>query len=468
MAALTVLAGVSGAAARAGENLNVPVPAHQRLTLPNGLRLILVPRHDIPLVAFDLLLRGGARLDPPGRAGTATLVADLLTHGAGARDAYAFADAVEGAGGFFDAEAREEAIQVRGQFLARDSHLMLQLLGDAVLRPHFAPEELESLRTRRIEGLKAGKASAPQSLLPSYGRALLFAGHPYGRPVGGSEQSLAQITRAQLSAYYAAQARADRATLVIAGDFDPARISKEVTALFGAWPRAAGKLAPLPGPARVHGRRVLLVDAPGSAQTYLWLGNVGVPRRYPQRAALNISSTAFGGSFGSMLNQELRVKAGLSYDASASFTRGTVAGEFAISSFTQTENTGRAVELALATLARLRHDGLAPERIDSARNYLLGQYPLALETVTDWAVTFAELDLYDLPESYVGEFGTALAKVDAAAIRAVIDEAYPAAEDLDIVLIGDAARIRDAAAKFGPVTTMPLAAPDFTPAAATR
>jgi predicted Zn-dependent peptidase len=164
----------------------------------------------------------------------------------------------------------------------------------------------------------------------------------------------------------------------------------------------------------------------------------------------------------------LRVKAGLSYDASASFTRGTVAGEFAISSFTQTENTGRAVELALATLARLRHDGLAPERIDSARNYLLGQYPLALETATDWAVAFAELDLYDLPESYVGEFGTALAKVDATAIRAVIDEAYPAAEDLDIVLIGDAARIRDAAAKFGPVTTMPLAAPDFTPAAATR
>src|SRR5258705_524850 len=292
MAALTVLAGVSGAAAGAGGNLKGPVPAQQRLPVPNGLRLILVPRHDIPLVAFDLLRGGGARLDPPGRAGTATLVADLLTHGAGARDAYAFADAVEGAGGFFDAEAREEAIQVRGQFLARDSHLMLQLLGDAVLRPHFAPEELESLRTRRIEGLKAGKASAPQSLLPSYGRALLFAGHPYGRPVGGSEQSLAQITRAQLSAYYAAQAGADRATLVIAGDFDPARISREVTALFGAWPRAAGKLAPLPDPPRVHGRRVLLEDAPGSAQTYLWLGNVGVPRRYAPRAALNISSTA--------------------------------------------------------------------------------------------------------------------------------------------------------------------------------
>src|SRR5260221_98959 len=345
---------------------------------------------------------------------------------------------------------------------------MLHLLGEAVVRRHFGAEERESLRIRRVEGLKAGKTSAPQSLLPSYGRALLFAGHPYGRPVGGSEQSLAQIPRAELSAYYAAQAGADRATLVIGGDFDPARISKEGTAVFGAWPRAASMLAPLPGPARVHGRRVLLVDAPGSAQTYLWLGNVGVPRRYPQRAALNISSTAFGGSFGSMLNQELRVKAGLSYDASASFNRGTVAGEFAISSFTQTENTARALELALATLARLRHDGLDAARIDSARNYLLGQYPLALETATDWAVAFAELDLYGLPESYIGQFGTELTRVDTGAIRAVIDEAYPAAEDLDIVLIGDAARIRDAAAKFGPVTTMPLAAPDFSPAADAR
>jgi predicted Zn-dependent peptidase len=164
----------------------------------------------------------------------------------------------------------------------------------------------------------------------------------------------------------------------------------------------------------------------------------------------------------------LRVKAGLSYDASASFTRGTVAGEFAISSFTQTENTARAVELALATLARLRHDGLAAERIDTARNYLLGQYPLALETATDWAVAFAELDLYGLPESYIGEFGTELTKVDASAIHAVIDQAYPSSGDLDIVLIGDAARIRDAAAKFGPVTELPLAAPDFTPAAEAR
>jgi zinc protease len=463
--AAAALGGVMGNATVAAtlDHVNVPVPDHQTSTLANGLRLILVPNHDIPMVACNLLLRGGARLDPPGRAGTAALAADLLTHGAGARDAHAFADAVEGVGGSLDAGARNEYLQVQGQFLARNSTLMLELLADAVLRPRFAARDFAELRARRIEELKAAKDSSPDALLGSYGRALLFAGHPYGRSVGGSERSLARITRADVTGYYAAQSASDRATLVIAGDFDPERMAADVAAAFGGWRRAAEPLPPLPAPARVSGRRVLLVDAPGSAQSYFWLANVGVPRRYPQRAALNIANMAFGGSLGSLLNQELRIKAGLTYDASSRFTRGLVAGEFAINSFTQTENTERAIALALATLGRFRREALDATGIDAARNYLLGQYPLAFETSGDWAIAFGDLDLYDLPESYFSQFGSELLKVDAAAIRSVIDSAFPAPEDIDIVIIGDAARIHDAAAKFGPVTTMALADTEFVP-----
>jgi len=213
---------------------------------------------------------------------------------------------------------------------------------------------------------------------------------------------------------------------------------------------------------------VLLVDAPGAAQTYFWLGNVGVARRYPQRAALQISNTAFGGRFGSMLNQELRVKAGLTYSASSTFTRGTVPGEFAIGSFTQTDNAARAIELALATLARLRHDGLDGATLDSARAYLLGQYPLAFETSAHWAAALGDLDLYGLPDSYIGEFGTALTNTDAAAVSQVIASAYPDPDNLAIVLIGDAAKIRAVAAQLGPLAEMPLAAPEFAPPGATH
>jgi predicted Zn-dependent peptidase len=459
---------IAAPATGAANHVNVPVPANERVTLPNGLRLILVPRHDIPLVAFNLLLRGGATLDPPGRDGTAALAADLLTHGAGSRDAYAFADAVEGSGGNLDAAAHAEYIQVQGQFLAHDSRLMLELLAAAVLQPRFEAGEFDKLRERRIEELKAAKDSSPQALLGSYGRALLFAGHPYGRTVSGSEASLARLTRADVTGFYAAQSGADRAILVIAGDFDPAQVRRDVIAVFGGWKRATPPLAPLVPAARVHGRRLLLVDSPGSAQTYFWMANVGVPRHYDLRPALNIANLAFGGSFGSMLNRELRLKAGLTYDANSRFTRGAVAGEFAISSFTQTDNTARALELALDTLGRLKHDGLDAAATDSARNYLLGQYPLAFETPFDWAVALGDLDFYDLPESYIGHFGSDLVATDAASVRAVIDDAFPSPDDLDIVLIGDAAKIRESLAKFGPVTTMPLSAPEFSQSGSAR
>jgi len=451
------------AGAPAANHVNVPVPANERVTLPNGLRLILVPRHGIPLVAFNLLLRGGALLDAPGHDGTAALAADLLTHGAGQRDAFAFADAVEGAGGVLNASAHGEFIQVQGQFLASDSHLMLELLGDAVLRPHFEAAEFDKLRERRIEEIKAAKDSQPEALLGNYGRAMLFGSHPYGNATSGSEASLPRISREDVARFYADQTGADRAILVIAGDFDPVQVRRDVTAVFGGWKRAALPLAALPTPERVRGRRLLLVDSPGSAQTYIWIANVGVPRHYELRPALNIANLALGGSFGSLLNRELRQKAGLTYDASSRFTRGLVAGEFAISTFTQTDKSAEALQLALTTLGEFKKSGLDAAATDAARNYLLGQYPLAFETPFDWAVALGDLEFYGLPESYIGHFGSDLVATDAASIHSVIDGAFPSPDDVDVVMIGDAAKIRDSLSKFGTVTTMPLSAPGFAP-----
>lgn len=463
--AAALLGAVSGwcHAADQAVAVGVKIPPHQRFTLPNGAKLILIPRHDVPLIAFEAMLRGGSRLDPEGRAGVASLVAELLTHGAGSRDAYAFADAVEGAGGSFDADAHSEALLVHGQFLARDRELLLGLLADALQRPHFDAAELDKLRSRRIEFIKAAKDSEPQSLIGTYGRALLFAGHAYGKPVGGSESSLATITRADLLKFYHDQFGADRLTLVFAGDFDPALLHSAVTAAFAAWPKAGVPESPLTVPERVKGRRVLLIDAPGSAQTYFWIANVGVARAYPQRAALDVTNTAFGGSFGSMLMQALRIKSGLSYSAHAGFHRGAVAGEFAISSFTQTPSTAPAIDVALQTLATLKQQGVSDAAIASARSYILGQYALGFQTAADWAGALADLDLYHLPESYIDDFRPQLLRVDAAASRQVIASAYPGSEDVDIVLIGDAARIRAEVAKLGPLIEKPLEAPDFEP-----
>ena len=441
------------------------IPPHQRHRLDNGVKLILLPRHDVPLIAFDAVVRGGARLDPEERAGLASITAELLTRGAGRRDAFGFADAVEGAGGNLEAGAHNEAIALHGQFLARDRALLLELLTDALQRPRFERQELDTVRNRRIEFIKAAKDSEPQSLIGSYGRALLFGAHPFGRPVSGSEQSLAALTCEDVWEFYQRHVGADRLTLVFAGDFDPDEMRAAVSHAFEGWPSAGTPLPPLMAPERERGRNVLLVDAPGSAQTYFWIGNVGVARSYAHRAALEITNTAFGGSFGSMLMQALRVKNGLTYSAGSSFRRGSVPAEFAISSFTQTASTTQAVELALTTLDTLKLEGASERAIDSARSYILGQYPMGFETAADWAAALAELDLYALPDSYIDGFAEALRKVDAPQSRQVVADAFPNSEDVDIVLIGDAARIRPEAAHWGALLEMPLAAPDFQPPA---
>lgn len=447
----------------------VTVPAYTRTVLANGVTLVVMPRTEVPLIAFTALVRGGSMDDADGKAGVASLTAGLLEKGAGSRSAFQFADAVEGAGGSLSATAGTEAITVGGQFLAKDRDLMVELLADALLRPRFDAAEFESLRNRRIEELKAAKDSDPSGLIRIYGRAWLFGDHPYGRPSSGSERTLGGITRDDVLAFYRDNFGADRLTLIFAGDVDPQALTAAVTRAFAGWGPAAAALATLPTPARVSGRRVLLIDQPGAAQTHFWLGNTGVARKYPDRAALDVVNTLYGGRFTSILNTELRIKSGLTYGASSGFARGSVAGEFSIRSFTQTDTTGKAIDLALGTLAQLhRGEGVTADSLASARSYVLGQYPLQLETAAHWVAALAELELYGLDRAYIEGYGPAVRAVDLRAASRVIADAFPQPDDLAIVIIGDAAKIRAAAAKYGPLTEMPLAAPDFSPARLSR
>ncbi len=443
----------------------VRVPEHERLVLDNGATLILLPRREVPLLACQVLLRGGSAVDSPAPPGAASLVAALLEKGAGARDAYAFAETVEGAGGSYGAAAGPEAIAVRSQFLARDQELMLELLSDTLRAPRLEEREFEHLRERQIEFIKAVKDSEPAELIDAYGRAMLFAGHPYARPVHGSESSLTQVTHAHARHYYRAHFGADRLILVLAGDLDIDRAEQAVRSAFESWPQAVGR-PPLAQPVPSTGRRVLLVDAPGAAQSHFWIGTGGVDRKYPRRAALDLVNTLFGGRFTSLLNAELRIKSGLSYGARSGFVRGSVAGEFSIRSFVETASTARAIRLALQALERLHSEGVSAEMLASARAYTLGQYALGLETAADWAAALADIEFFGLGTGYIDDYPAALAEVDPHAARAVIAEAFPMPDQMTLVVIGDAARIGGQLAEFGPIVPMRLTDPDFVPGAA--
>jgi len=458
------VAGIAFAAETAPATVaGIKVPATQRFVLPNGLTVVLVPKKDVPLIAFSGFVRGGALSDPAGKPGVASMVAGLLDRGAGQRDAYQFADAVEGVGGSFSADAGPESISFDGQFMARDRALMIELLSDALLRPHLDADEFSKIRDRDIEFIKAAKDSDPSQIIGIYGRAWLFGKHPYGRPSGGSERSLAAITHADVVAYHAANFGADRATIVFAGDLDPKWMKQALSKAFADWGRSKAAAADLKPAPRVSGRRVLLVDAPGSVQTYFWMGNVGVDKRYSGRPALDLVNTLYGGRFTSILNTELRIKSGLTYGASSGFQRGSVPGAFVIRSFTQTDTTAQALDLAFETLEHLEREPLPPAMLESARAYVLGQYPLQYETAAHWASALADLEFYGLGKDYIEGYSPAVGKVDMAEAAAVTADAFPRPADLAIVLIGDAAKIRASAARLGAVTEMKISDPDFAP-----
>ncbi len=428
---------------------NVTLPDYERIELDNGAVLILNQKDEVPLVAARIIVRGGAASDPAGKGGLANLFASLLEKGAGGRDAAAFATAVDSVGGSISAGAGKEAITINANFLADDTELMVELLSDMLVRPQLDADEMSKLRDRSVNFIKAAKDSNLNALLGIYGDAFLFGDHPYGNPVSGSEASLQALTHDDLLDFYAEQVGADRLVISVSGDFRTRQMRRMLTKAFGEWRKAGAELSELASPEPQTGRRLLLVDKPGATQTYFWIGNIGVARDFEQRADLDLANTVFGGRFTSMLNTELRVKSGLTYGARSSLMRPSKRGGVAIRSYTKTESTVEAIDMALGVLGQLRDSGIDDTMIESAQNYVLGQFPTRLETASQLAGQLANLELYGLDDNYINDYGSDLLAANSESIRAVIDAVYPASDDLVFVLLGDAEKIREEVARYG-------------------
>ncbi len=463
----SVPAAAQGAAtpksATASAQQGVTLPKATVVTLKNGAKLQLVERKELPLVSFSAWVRGGALGDPAGKEGLAALTGELLQKGAGARDARQFAEAVDGVGGSIQVAANLEALVISGQFMSRDAGLMVELLTDMLTRPRFDAKELEKVRARKASEIAAAKDGDPRMLISTYFQAFHFAGHPYGTPVNGSEASLPGLSREDVLAYAKNHLGGDRLILSVVGDFDAKALAKKLESSLGGWARAATPAPAVPATATAKGRRVLLVDKPDATQTYFWIGNTGIARDDPDRATVKLAETVFGGRFTSLLNTELRVKSGLSYGANSVFIRHSRPGPVVIASYTKTESTGRAIDLALETLAGYRKSGMDDGMLASAKSYVLGQFPPTLETGTQVAGKLSELAFYGLDASDVNGFASAVSAATREGVHGIIQRKLPAPEDLTFVLIGKASDIRDVARTYGPVTEMKISDKHFAP-----
>ncbi len=391
----------TGTAIRSAQAENaLRMPAYETVTLDNGLTVQLMRHATVPTVTFEMWLPAGASADPAGKEGLANLTAESLRKGAGARDAQAFAQAVDFLGADFNTSVNYDRVRITLNVLAKDFEPGLLLLADAVLAPRFDQGEVAKLTQQLAEGVVEAKDN-PGNVLGDYHHAFLYGDHPYGRPVGGTETSLPTLTRADVVEFHHDTYGADRAILTVAGDIDAGKAAARIREVFGKMPRAVKPLAPLAAPLPADKPRVLLVNKSDTPQTWFMIGSLGPSFTDPDYAATELVRTVFGGRFTSWLNTELRIKSGLTYGARYSMERPKVAGAAFMFSFTGTENTKQAIDLALAQLDRLHKDGLSEAELASAKAYFKGQTPYEYETAADMARTISELAFFGLDRSRV-------------------------------------------------------------------
>ena len=440
---------------------DVTLPPAERLVLDNGTVIVVNEKREVPLVGIDVLIRGGAVRDPSGKEGLAALTASLLERGAGELDALAFAATVESVGGRLSVSADLEYLRVRGEFLSRDLELALMLIGALITEPQLLPTEFDKLKDRRIESIRAAKDRDPGALMPVYAAGFLFGDHPYGKPVAGSETSLAGLTHDDVTAFYENEIGADRLVIAVSGDIAADDVVTRLAGIFGGFRTAAQDLSELPpGPAPA-GPRVLLIDKPGATQTWFWIGGPGVAIDYPGRHDLDIANTVFGGRFTSMLNTALRVESGLTYGARSTLVRPSSPGSVGIRSFTRTDATTEAIDMALGVLERLRTDSIDETTLESAQNYIRGLFPTELETAAQLAASFAELEFYGLDRSFIDDYLERIDAVTVETLTPVIEAVYPGADALLFVILGDADTIREAVAKYGEAVELSITDPVF-------
>ena len=440
--------GVAGGAAPGLEEIaQVRLPEHKQVKLENGLTLLLMERHALPLVSFHWLMKsGGAVCDPAEQQGLASLTAKLLRKGTQSRSADQIAEALDFVGAEFEAGAALEYSSGSAEFVKKDLDLAVDLVSDTLLHPSFPGEEVAKLIKQEADGIKEQKA-VPQRVIGRYYEGFLFPSHLYGRPVSGTETSLPRISRDDVVKFHASHYAPNEMILAVAGDFSASELEPRLREKFASWetkPVVRPELAP---PPRAQGRHALIVDKPDATQTFFHFGNIGLARTNSDWIPVQVVNTLFGGRFTSMINSELRIKSGLTYGANSRFSARQLPGAFMIASFTPNQSTGSAMDLALAVLKGLHDKGLTPEQLQSAKTYIKGQFGPTLQTNDQLALTLCELEFYGLGADFINTYFDRIDAVTLADAGRVIAAYYPA-NDVVFVFIGQTAVIEPVAKKL--------------------
>jgi zinc protease len=427
------------------ETAYVP-PKIEQATLSNGIRVLAVERHEMPIVALQVVVNRGADQARPGHA---SFAASLFMSGTKTRNALAISDSFEGLGAEHAEWANYDATFIRVQVLSTKLAAALEILSDVVQNATFPEAEVKRELPRRLNAILQERDDPNAQHTNAVIDALYGARHPYGVSLLGTDAEIKNLRAEDLRAYHRAHVRPDRTTIVASGDVRPADLVPLLENAFGAWKgtsRAAVKLGE-PAPA-AKAPRILLVDRPGATQSHVALCHVGVPRKTPDYDALVVMNTIFGGQFSSRLNLNLREAHAYTYGAGSLFDMRREAGPYRTYGAIVGESTLPAIREILAEIDRVRRDPVSDDELAAAKAYLIRRLPARFETAGATTDALAVLVAYDLPLDEYATYPARIAAVTRDQVKRVA-EARLLPDKLRIVVLGDAAKVRPALESAG-------------------
>ncbi len=373
-------------------------PNSYRFELENGITLLVREEHEVPTVAIRAVFPGGLRGETPLTNGAFTFLSELLPRGAGELGAREMARTVADLAGEIEGFNGRNTFGVKGDFLARFFDQGLILLRDVLLTPAFDPEEAEKIRAELLAELRRQEDSLPSVGFREFNRAL-FRGHPYALNTLGSVASLENLSLETLREIYRQHARPDKLVLAVVGDVDAAGVKLQVEQLFGGW-----AATPLPDQGAVV-ESLLPPEPPARPETinlsrereqvHIILGFLGTTLDGPDRYPLEILDQVLSGQSGRLFT-ELRDRQSLAYSLSSFSLLGTDTGAFGIYIGTGPEKREEAIKEIWGQLFRVRSEPISAAELERARNVLVGNYRLGLQSNGARAMEMALNETYGL------------------------------------------------------------------------
>jgi zinc protease len=405
--------------------------------LAGGISTIVVEKHQQPVVTISLSLPAGGVYEPGGKAGLASMVATLLTKGTARRTADQLSAEIEGAGGSIGTNADDDFLSIQVSGLAQNIEQLFDILGDVVQHASFPAGEVDLARTQMLSALQL-ELSQPAAIGNRIFAQQIYGAHPYGRVT--TRESLQGLTREDVLAFYGARVTPSGALLVVAGDVTPARVNALAARSLGGW---TGTSAAAPAPVAVPARtasEIVLVHKPGAVQSNIIAGFPFITPRDPNIYALTLANGVLGGGSDARLFMILREQKGWTYGAYSSFSRPHDVGTFQATAEVRTPVTDSALAELLRQLNRIRTEAPADSEITNVKNYLVGRFPLQIETADQIANRVANARLLGLPDDYVLRYRERLAAVTKPQLAAAARR-YLTTDKMVVVVVGDGTKI---------------------------